>query len=104
MIQTDQILKERRVYVEITNSKTETPAQIHLFLFSKNENFMCVPQLFISFCIWNNIHADCHSINEEFDSVPNHTSSSHHTSQYRLLTVSFDTENGTVKKFKFTIN
>lgn len=51
MIQTDQILKERRVYVEITNSKTETPAQIHLFLFSKNENFMCVPQLFISFCI-----------------------------------------------------
>lgn len=99
MIQTDQILKERHSYVAVTNSKTETPAQNHLklFLFLKTENFTCVLQPFISSCIWNDILAGCHSINEEFDSVPNHTSSSHHTSQYPLPTVSFDAENGTVK-------
>jgi len=105
MTQTDQILKERQSYVAGTNSKTETPAQNHaqLFLFSKTENFTCVLQPFISSCIWNDIHVGCHSIKEEFDSVPNHTSSSHHTSQYRLLTVSFDAQNGTVKRLNLQL-
>lgn len=106
MIQTDQILKERHSYVAVTNSKTETPARNHvkLFLFSKNENFTCALQPFISSRIWNDIHAGCHSINEEFDSIPNHTSSSHHTSQYRMLAASFDAENWYCKEFKFTVN
>jgi len=104
MIQTDQILKERHSYVAVTNNKTETPAQNNwkLFLFSKTENFTCVLLPFISSCIWNDIHAGSHSINEEFDSVPDHTSS-HHTLQYRLLTVSFDAENGTVKSLNLQL-
>lgn len=105
MIQTDQILKERHSCVAVTNCETETPVQNHmkLFLFSKTENFTCVLQPFSSSCIWNNIHADCHSINEEFDSAPNHTLSSHYTSQYWLLTDSFDAENGAVKSLNLQL-
>lgn len=105
MIQTDQILKERHSCVAVTSSKTETPVQnyVKLFLFSKTEKFTCVLQPFSSSCIWNNIHADCHSINEEFDSVPSHTLSSHHTSQYWLFAVSFDAQNVAVKSWNLQL-